>query len=356
MRKSRPGAPPLPNDWVDLLNRFAASLAAEDLAPATVRGYLRDLRAFLHWLEHTGEAKSPTPAAISRTDLTTYRHYLVAEKRHKPATVNRSIDSLRRFFAWADNLRLVEHSPADGLRRLRDGSRYRPKALAEPEIYRLLQAAGSRPRRLGERNYALVQLFLQTGLRLSDVAGLQGADLILRDRSGSVRVCQGKGRKEREIPLNATARRALRDYFAARGEPHGDMPVFRVASGRGMSARSLEHTIAELARRARISRIHVTPHALRHTFAISFLRQHPGKLVELARLLGHDSLDTTAIYVQPSEEEMAEHLEQGARRLHPGTPQTARDRPPARAKRGRAHARLDSLQAGSSRGGPLPGR
>ena len=67
--------------------------------------------------------------------------------------------------------------------------------------------------------------------------------------------------------------------------------------------------ISELARRAKITRISVSPHTLRHTFALSYLQHNPGKLVELADLLGHDSLDTTAIYTRPSSESLAQDLE-----------------------------------------------
>ena len=71
----------------------------------------------------------------------------------------------------------------------------------------------------------------------------------------------------------------------------------------------MQNTISQLGKRAKIDRLDVSPHTLRHTFAFHFLRKHPGKLLELAALLGHESLDTTAIYTQPSEEELAEDLE-----------------------------------------------
>ena len=73
----------------------------------------------------------------------------------------------------------------------------------------------------------------------------------------------------------------------------------------------MQSLITELARRAHITRIRVSAHTLRHTFALGYLRQNPGRLVELATLLGHDSLDTTAIYTLPSEEELAAGVERG---------------------------------------------
>ena len=72
---------------------------------------------------------------------------------------------------------------------------------------------------------------------------------------------------------------------------------------------TMQATVQELARRAKITRIPVSGHTCRHTFALAFLRRNPGKLLELAALLGHESLDTTAVYVQPSPEELARAVE-----------------------------------------------
>jgi Phage integrase family len=105
-----------------------------------------------------------------------------------------------------------------------------------------------------------------------------------------------------------TARRALHAYFKDRAPLSGKTPVFLSESGAGLSLRSMQALIANLARRANIAHA-VSAHTCRHTFALNFLKQHPGKLVELAVLLGHDSVETTAVYTQPSAEEMADDLE-----------------------------------------------
>jgi integrase/recombinase XerC len=123
-----------------------------------------------------------------------------------------------------------------------------------------------------------------------------------------VRVREGKGGKTRDVPLNATARRALRLYLGTRG-PAADEPLFASKRGTPVTVRSIQAVISVLARRARITRLKVSPHTLRHTFALNYLQHNPGKLVELADLLGHDSLDTTAIYTRPSVESLAQDLE-----------------------------------------------
>jgi site-specific recombinase XerD len=173
----------------------------------------------------------------------------------------------------------------------------------------LLRAAGQSRHGLAKRNYALIQLMLQAGLRVGEVAALSVVDVRIRERSGIVRIRQGKGGKEREVPLNATARRALSIYQESREKTGAEYSLFTNARGKRLPTRTIQAVITELARRAKISRVKVSAHTLRHTFALNYLRQNPGKLVDLATLLGHESLDTTAIYTRPSGEELAADLE-----------------------------------------------
>jgi integrase/recombinase XerD len=187
----------------------------------------------------------------------------------------------------------------------------RPKGLVAPEVQALLRAAGQSRRALARRNYAVVQLLLQAGLRVSEAAALRLEDLEIHERQGRVHT-RGKGNKERYVPLNATARRALHAYLEARETTGTQDPVFLSETGTALSIRSIQSLITELARRAHLSRIPVSAHTLRHTFALGYLKQNPGKLVELATLLGHESLDTTAIYSLPSEEDLAAEVERSS--------------------------------------------
>ena len=137
----------------------------------------------------------------------------------------------------------------------------------------------------------MVQLMLQAGLRVGEVAALRPSDITMNDRSGSVRIRQGKGFKAREVPLNATARRALKRYLADRPVDGQNTALFVSGRDTAMPVRTIQAVIASLARRARLKRVAVTATTLRHTFALDYLRDNPGQLVELAGLLGHDSLD-----------------------------------------------------------------
>jgi len=282
---------------------FVRTLAREDLSPLTVCGYAGDVELFLRWY-------APNKLEnLSRIDLVHYRKHLAGEKGLRPATLNRRLEALRRFCRWAHEQKKLKTNVAAEVKLARTVRGVRPKGLEEPEVQALLRAAGQSAHGLGKRNYGLIQIMLQTGLRVSEAANLRVSDLVLRDRAGSVRIRQGKGRKEREIPLNSSARRGLRAYLATRGPLEPSDPVFLSEKGASLSRRSIQRVLSELARRAKITRLRVSAHTTRHTFALAFLKRHPGKLVELAALLGYESLDTTAIYTQPSQEERADDPE-----------------------------------------------
>ena len=305
MRKSLQ-PPPIERDT--LLVQFATSLAKADLSPRTVAAYKAELDLFLRWLQKAAPSRPLLPG-LSSFDLSAYRHHLLQIERLKAATINRRLQALRRFCRWATRQGLLTEDPSTEIQTIRIESRRQPQGLHDPEVHALLRAAGQSGRGLARRNYALVQLILQTGLRVSEVAALRRADVVLHDRSGLVRVRQGKGRREREVPLNSTARRALALYLKSRESVKPDSPLFESERQEAMSIRSFQEVVSELARRANIRRVRVSPHTFRHTFALGYLRHNPGKLVELATLLGHESLDTTAIYTRPSLEDLAADLE-----------------------------------------------
>jgi site-specific recombinase XerD len=286
---------------------FLASLARDDLAPATLRGYRYDLRHFLAW-HGTVQDSAFALERLVEYELIAYRQHMVAAGR-RPSTVNRRLDALRRLCRWAQGTGALAADAARGVRPVRTARNRQPVGLTDVEVHALLRAAGASSHGLAARNYAMAQLMLQAGLRVGEVAALRVADLIINDRSGSVRILHGKGLKAREVPLNATARRALKQHLEGRQAPGKDAALFVSGRETAMPVRTIQAVITSLSRRARLKRVAVSAHTLRHTFALGYLRDNPGKLVELANLLGHDSLDTTAIYTRPSRDDLAADLE-----------------------------------------------
>jgi site-specific recombinase XerD len=134
------------------------------------------------------------------------------------------------------------------------------QSIVAREVQALLRAAGQCRRALARRNYAVVQLLLQAGLRVSEAAALRLEDLEIHERQGRVHI-RGKGNKERYVPLNATARRALHAYLDAREATGTQDPVFLSETGTALSVRSIQSLITELARRASQSNSGFGPHA-----------------------------------------------------------------------------------------------
>ena len=292
------------------LQPFLDRLAAEDLSAATRRGYRYDLLNFAAWYIDLYGAQPDLPR-LTEHDVIAWRQHMLTQRQFKATTINRRLEAVRRLLRWAEASGAIATNVARNVKTVRLTGDRQPVGLTAAEVHALLRAAGESSHGLARRNYALVQLMLQAGLRVGEVTALRRADVTLRERTGAVHVRHGKGLKEREVPLNATARRALRQLFEQYPTTvsPGD-PVFRSTQNEPLPVRSIQNTITGLVRRAGIKRSGVSAHSLRHTFALAWLRQHPGQLVELAQLLGHESLDTTAIYTRASREDLARSVEQ----------------------------------------------
>lgn len=290
------------------LEKFKKKLIQQDLSDNTIRGYMFDLEYFCQWL-HNLQDQSCNLAQTKITDIRAYRQYMAKVKRLKANSVNRRIQAVKRLFAWAEQHKLIDHNPAAAIRFMRKAPSTQPTVLNKSEVHALLRVAGQSPHGLAKRNYALLQLILQAGLRVSEVARLQNRDTEINERSGVVRVIDGKGHREREVPLNATARRALITYITARQPIEQEEPIFFSKRGGPMTIRAIQKIVANLVERAKIKRIKVTAHTLRHTFATNYLQANPDGLVELATLMGHESLNTTAIYTKASKEKLAQAVE-----------------------------------------------
>ncbi|WP_088554049.1 tyrosine-type recombinase/integrase, partial [Calderihabitans maritimus] len=201
-----------------ILNAFEGYLRGEkDVSPATIRSYLSDLKKFMRWyFETTGDPVRVD--AVGPLDIAEFKRYMLNQNR-KPATINRALASLSTFFTWAVGQGHAAQNPVSGVKPVRE-TRSAPRALGRREQLALMRAVQKSGR---VRDIALVTLLLHTGLRVSEVCALTLEDITLRERSGVVVVRSGKGSKRREVPLNATARKALKNWLAVRGEAPGPL-------------------------------------------------------------------------------------------------------------------------------------
>lgn len=280
---------------------FLMWLCETRCALETARAYSSAVADFARWFEETNGERFE-PGLVTPMDLREYQEYLVMVRNLKPGTVNRRAATLRKFFVWAKERGLVSDLPWFP-KPVREQPRA-PRSLSRVEQNRLLRVL---ERSGNVRDIAIVRLLLSTGLRLGELVSLKITDLKLGERHGKVTVRRGKGMKFREVPLPVEARRVLRKWLDVHP---GSEYLFPGRNGEVLSSRAVQKLIKKYAYQAGLDMNSVHPHVLRHTCATNMLKAG-ANLVEVAAVLGHESLDTTAIYTQPRLSDLAKAAERG---------------------------------------------
>ncbi len=307
---------PMPADE-RLIELYLDMLAAErGAADNTLAAYRRDLAEFAGHVA----AKGGTLARAGSDDV---RGYLVAlaARDFSAASVARRLSAIRQLyrFLYAEGYRADDPAAAiEGPKR----SRPLPKVLSIAEVDRLLTAARqgidlddqtAAGRLRAARLTCLLEVLYATGLRVSELVALP-ASAARRDER--MLVVRGKGNKERLVPLNEAARRAMRDYLAlrqeagAKDEPKWLFPSF--GDSGHLTRQHFARDLKSLAGAAGLKPARVSPHVLRHAFA-SHLLQNGADLRSVQTLLGHADISTTQIYTHVLEE----RLKAMVRDLHP---------------------------------------
>jgi integrase/recombinase XerD len=271
-----------------------------DISPATVRNYLSDLRSFVVWYE-TKSIQSATVGfqieQITTPTLTRYRSYLQSQLKLAPASINRYLVTLKSYFAWTVELKKITANPATVVK-LIPLIKSSPRQISDVEESAIVAAVthyGS------FRDRTIIILMFHTGLRAAEVCQLQLGHIHLRKCSGYLQV-YGKRNKYREVPLNATVRKVLLEYLSL---VEGTWLFVSRKTKLAITTRALGYLIGKYARIASVEDI--SPHDLRHRFGYRIAETVP--LHRLAQIMGHDSLDTTMVYVRGTSEDLQRDVE-----------------------------------------------
>ncbi len=274
----------------------------EDLSPITIRNYLSDLRQFVAWSEDSQSERQEerfAPQAVAPSLLIRYREYLQTTLGLKPSTVNRALMSLKRYFAWIRKTQLIQSDPARPIKFVPKEA-VSPRHLSNEEeeaLVAAVNAAGTL------RDQAIITLLLHTGLRAQELCSLTRQQVHLGKRNGTLQVI-GKRKKVREVPLNTTARSILNQYLKTL--PQECQYLFpSEKTQKGLTGRALGHLVTKYATQAQV--IDVSPHDLRHRFGYRMAEVVP--LHRLAQIMGHDSLDTTMIYIRGTKQDLQGEVE-----------------------------------------------
>lgn len=249
----------------------------------TVKAYRIDLRQFMFFSKSRGGLKRETVKAYI-SDM---------NEKYRPRTVKRKLASLRAFSSWLEEEGLLRDDPFRGPRlRVREPAEL-PKALPLRSVGRLLEAAHARAQGGGKAalcEAAVLELLFATGIRVSELCGLQTRDIDLSD--GVIRIW-GKGSKERVIQLVNSEVLALLRLYAQECGPGGGA-FFRNRRGGRLSDQSVRRMVRKYARAAGFA-VRVTPHMFRHSLA-TLLLENGVDIRYIQQLLGHASIRTTQIY------------------------------------------------------------
>lgn len=280
------------------IEAFLEHLAGELCAADTVRSYRSDLAVFGLWFEQsTGERL--TAAGITRNDVQRFIAYQRTVTKAAPATTNRRLACLRRFFTWAISLELRDNDPTAGLRNVA-AVPAPPRSLERTRLNALIRAVEKNRK---PRDEAIVKVLRYTGIRVGELCALMRDDIYMSERKGTLTVRQGKRGKFRIVPLHGEVRQALLAYDEVRRKIEGadDHVFISQRTRRGITPRAVERLVAKYAQLAGLE--DVTPHVLRHSFGKDALGAGMD-VVTVAALLGHENLKTTMIYTRPSEDEL----------------------------------------------------
>jgi site-specific recombinase XerD len=289
----------------DALAAFRQYLTAEKRASVhTLRAYMHDLEELrAHATNRLGHAP-----ALDELDVVVCRSYLASlHGANDAVTIGRKLSSLRAFFRLAVRRRLVKSSPVAALRAPKRAKRL-PMFLGKEDVGRLLDGKPPRPDAGADQvclESALFEVIYGAGLRVSEACGLYVGDIEVDGGSAYVRVRQGKGRKDRVVPVGGKARAALDAWTSqrtkrlaaapagkGRGRPAG-AALFVSRRGLRLGPRAVRRL---LERREQVTGTpRVSPHALRHSFATHLLGEG-ADLRAIQEMLGHASLRTTQRY------------------------------------------------------------
>ena len=277
----------------------------------TVKEYNYDLNTFLKYILYhfkmTNEKdlkqisirnmSLETVSKITLDDIHSFLFYLTNTYNSKAATRARKVSSIRVFFNYLCNKAgLIEKNPAQNLETPKLDKRI-PKYLTLDDSKKLLEAVNDMDDRNKERDYAIITLFLNCGMRLSELVGINIKDINFNDQKLNV---IGKGNKERTIYLNSACMNAVNKYLAVRTHDNvkydSKDALFLSERRERISNRTVQYIVKQELKRAGLDTNKYSVHKLRHTAATLMYKYGNVDIRALQELLGHESISTTEIY------------------------------------------------------------
>ena len=314
-----------PNLLPERVNEFASYLlGVKSCSKLTVNGYIRDLRLLFEYLTATKKLHiSPMDitkdydlsfiddnflSKVTIADIYSFLAYCTSERNNNLTTKNRKASSIRGFFKYiADNMKYIPTNPVSHLQIPADKKKL-PRYLTLEQSEALLNAVEGEN---AARDYCILTLFLNCGLRLAELVGLNLSDIDLEERTMKV---TGKGNKQRMLYLNSACVSSIRSYMAVRPADSlkGDdarSALFVSRLGKRIGRQAVQLMVYNYLKMIGLDHQHYSVHKLRHTAATLLYQYNDTDILVLKEMLGHENLSTTEIYTHVENKQVRAAIE-----------------------------------------------
>jgi len=277
----------------------------ENLSPRTVKEYNHDLKLFFEFYKPFLKQELRLDTMDDKT-IREFLTYLKINKSYTPKAINRKIATIRSYFDFLVTEGYLKTNPVQKLKSAKLG-RHLPKVLTESDIKLFFETLYNTKDDFVIRDIAIFELFYASGIRISELTGINIEDI---DFDNMMIKVKGKGDKERIVLINESAYKAINNYLNQRPQVNS-RSLFISKKNTRLSARMIEYIFEKYLKKAGINKP-ASPHTLRHSFATHML-QRGSDLVTIKELLGHANLSTTQIYTNIS----LQHIKETYNKTHP---------------------------------------
>ena len=305
-------------DYINSFLDYSATILNK--SPNSIKEYNYDLTMFFKFIKihfnltkekdfskiNINDISLDTVKKIKLNDIHAFLSYMAIELKSKSATRARKASTIRIFFNYlTQKANLIEINPAQNLETPKSDKRL-PKYLNLEQSQKLLEVTSNEDNRNYQRDYAIITLFLNCGLRLSELVGININDI---DFSEARLTVIGKGNKERTIYLNKSCLKALSEYLEVRPKINYNKALFLSERKERISRRTVQHIVDKELKNAGLDSKNFSTHKLRHTAATLMYQYGNVDIRALQVLLGHESISTTEIYTHVNGEQVRDAVE-----------------------------------------------